>query len=157
MADRLLFHSRASGVSGVTVRTPSATGGPFSFCVPGPPAFNASLRRACPMPSSTDAVNGNRWSRHKSENHYDLSAWATIPLLRRKAVTWARRNGHSYNRRPGPPQKHDTCKVWWRQDEGLTYSSTLSGFDNCSNMLKPVTHAALLWHVPRCHLGAVPC
>ena len=40
-------HSKASGVSGVTVNIPSATGGPFSFC-PGPPAFRASRSLACP-------------------------------------------------------------------------------------------------------------
>ena len=42
----LLRHSIASGVSGVTASTPSATGGPLSLVLVGPPAVRASRRRA---------------------------------------------------------------------------------------------------------------
>ena len=48
MIDRRVRHSTASGVSGVTVRIPSATGGPFSFWLPGPPAWSASRSLAWP-------------------------------------------------------------------------------------------------------------
>ena len=44
MTDRLLRHSMASGVSGVTERTPSGTGAPLSLLV-GPPAVSASFSR----------------------------------------------------------------------------------------------------------------
>jgi hypothetical protein len=46
--DFLLRHSIASAVSGVTERTPSATGGPLSL-VEGPPAVSASRSRACEL------------------------------------------------------------------------------------------------------------
>ena len=46
--DFLLRHSIASAVSGVTERTPSATGGPLSL-VEGPPDVRASLSRACEL------------------------------------------------------------------------------------------------------------
>ena len=45
MTERRLRHSIASGVSGVTVSVPSATGGPFSLVL-GPPAVSASRSRA---------------------------------------------------------------------------------------------------------------
>lgn len=50
MIDRRDRHSTASGVSGVTVRVPSDTGGPLSLVV-GPPALRASLSLACDMSS----------------------------------------------------------------------------------------------------------
>ena len=49
ITDCLLRHSTASGVSGVTLSTPSATGGPFSL-VPGPPAIRASRSLAWDIP-----------------------------------------------------------------------------------------------------------
>lgn len=49
IGDCLLFQSKASGVSGVTESTPSATGGPLSLLAGnGPPELRASRRReAC--------------------------------------------------------------------------------------------------------------
>ena len=67
--DVLLRHSIASAVSGVTERTPSATGGPLSL-VEGPPAVSASLSRACELLELLDDMaacrpsdgRGRRWA-----------------------------------------------------------------------------------------------